>query len=301
MDLDKLRVFHAVAEAGSLTYAGKLLNISQSAVSRQISAFEESIEVILFRRHARGLVLTEQGEILFNETKDVFEKLAKIKGQLQDSRKLDEGPLTITVSEFIGSTWLSPKLAKLREEAPGIQMTVLFDERLLNLNIREADAAIRLIKSTEPDLIQRHLTKIHFHLCGSRAYFAKHGEPKSTNDLKDHCLIGFPKHIAIPFRRTNKIFDIAGINIKENHNILMMNSMYAIQKAVVTGAGIALLPDYLIAENDEFKVILPKTENHTVDMYLVYAKERKDSQRIVTFRDFLLRSIKNTTFSINYT
>ncbi len=301
MDWDKLRVFHAVAEAGSLTHAGKMLNLSQSAVSRQVTKLEEAMEVNLFQRHARGLVLTEQGEILFEATKDIFEKLSNLKGQLQDTRKLAEGPLTITVSEFIGSTWLAPKLAKLREEAPEVQMTILFDDRILNLNMREADAAIRLTQPTEPDVIQRHLTTIHFHLCGSRTYFAKHGEPNSIEELKNHCLIGFPENISAPFKSPNRIFDMAGIKTKDSHNILMMNSMYAIQKSVATGAGIALLPDYLIAENDEFKVILPRVESPTVDMYFVYAKERKDSQRIIAFRDFLLRSIENTTFSINYT
>src|SRR6266487_6672425 len=76
MDWDKLRVFHAVAEAGSFTHAGEALNLSQSAVSRQISALEESLSVPLFHRHARGLILTEQGELLFRTARQVFAKLA---------------------------------------------------------------------------------------------------------------------------------------------------------------------------------------------------------------------------------
>ena len=74
MDWDKLRVFHAVAEAGSFTHAGESLNLSQSAVSRQISALEESLNVPLFHRHARGLILTEQGELLNKTARDVFER-----------------------------------------------------------------------------------------------------------------------------------------------------------------------------------------------------------------------------------
>ena len=76
MDWDKLRVFHAVAEAGSFTHAGDTLNLSQSAVSRQISALEEALQVPLFHRHARGLILTEQGEALNRTVREVFAKLA---------------------------------------------------------------------------------------------------------------------------------------------------------------------------------------------------------------------------------
>ena len=143
MDWDKLRIFYAVAEAGSFTHAGETLNLSHSAVSRQISTLEESIGVTLFHRHARGLILTEEGELLHKTAGEIFGKLAMIEGQLADSRQLPEGPLRITVAEFIGSTWLAPKLAQLREEHPDIQLTMLLDDRILNLSMREADAAIR--------------------------------------------------------------------------------------------------------------------------------------------------------------
>ena len=88
MDWDKLRVFHAVAEAGSFTHAGESLNLSQSAVSRQISALEESLSVPLFHRHARGLILTEQGELLFRTAREVFAKLSMAEGLISEF----EGP-----------------------------------------------------------------------------------------------------------------------------------------------------------------------------------------------------------------
>src|SRR6202789_1529223 len=91
MDWDKLRVFHAVAEAGSFTHAGEALNLSQSAVSRQISALEESLHVPLFHRHARGLILTEQGELLFNTARDIFAKLGLTEAQITESRERPQG------------------------------------------------------------------------------------------------------------------------------------------------------------------------------------------------------------------
>src|SRR6267154_2223314 len=84
MDWDKLRVFLSVAEAGSFTHAGEGLSLSQSAVSRQISALEDSLTVPLFHRHARGLILTEQGELLFRTAKEIFAKLAMTEAMLND-------------------------------------------------------------------------------------------------------------------------------------------------------------------------------------------------------------------------
>ena len=76
MDWDKLRIFHAAAEAGSFTHAGESLRMSQSAVSRQVSALEKELKVALFHRHARGLVLTEQGEMLFGTASEIMSKLS---------------------------------------------------------------------------------------------------------------------------------------------------------------------------------------------------------------------------------
>lgn len=296
MDWDKLRIFHAVAEAGSFTHAGETLNLSQSAVSRQISSLEESLGVTLFHRHARGLLLTEQGELLHKTAREIFGKLSMIEGQISDSRHLAEGPMRITVAEFIGSTWLAPRLGQLRDLHPDIQMTVLLDDRILNLGMREADAAIRLYKPEQPDLIQRHLTTLRFHLCASPAYLKKHGTPKDAKELRKHTLIGFPENVPAPFSNPNWLFRLAGVDPEVDNNLLMLNSMYAIQRTVESGAGIAALPHYMIRGNPNLQTILPEAERTGVDMYFVYPEERRNSKRIAILRDFLLESLKGEDF-----
>jgi DNA-binding transcriptional LysR family regulator len=297
MDWDKLRIFHAVAEAGSFTHAGEALNLSQSAVSRQISTLEESLGVSLFHRHARGLLLTEQGELLQKAAKDIFGKLSMIEGQLVDSRQLPEGPLRITTTEFIGSTWLAPRMADMRAMHPDIQLTMLLDDRILNLGMREADAAIRLYKPEQPDLIQRQLATIHFHIYASRAYIEKHGKPKDVKDLRNHTLIGYPEGTPAPFADQNWLFRVAGVDPQDTNNLLMMNSLYAIHRAVEGGAGLATLPDYLIAGSlGDLERILPDVAPGGVDMYFVYPEERRHSQRIAIFRDFLLKHVATTGF-----
>jgi DNA-binding transcriptional LysR family regulator len=296
MDWDKLRIFHAVAEAGSFTHAGETLNLSQSAVSRQISSLEESLGVTLFHRHARGLLLTEQGELLHKTAREIFGKLSMIEGQISDSRHLAEGPMRITVAEFIGSTWLAPRLGQLRDLHPDIQMTVLLDDRILNLGMREADAAIRLYKPEQPDLIQRQLTTLRFHLCASPAYLKKHGTPKDAKELRKHTLIGFPENVPAPFSNPNWLFRLAGVDPEVDNNLLMLNSMYAIQRTVESGAGIAALPHYMIRGNPNLQTILPEAERTGVDMYFVYPEERRNSKRIAILRDFLLESLKGEDF-----
>lgn len=297
MDWDKLRIFYAVAEAGSFTHAGETLNLSQSAVSRQISTLEESIGVTLFHRHARGLILTEEGELLHKTAGEIFGKLAMIEGQLADSRQLPEGPLRITVAEFIGSTWLAPKLAQLRTEHPDILLTMLLDDRILNLSMREADAAIRLYKPEQPDLVQRQLTSIHFHICASKDYLKKNGTPKNVKELKKHTLIGYPENVPAPFADPNWLFRIADVDGEGlESSTIMMNSISGILEAVKAGAGIAALPDYMVAGNKDVTQILENTTRPPVDVYFVYPEERRHSKRIGIFKDFLLKTVNETKF-----
>lgn len=296
MDWDKLRIFRIVAGAGSFTEAGDALNLSQSSVSRQIAALEHHLGATLFHRHARGLILTEQGEILRKTADEMFQNLHVTEGKLQDTSRLPEGPLVITISEFIGSTWLVPRLKKFREQYPQIQLTVLLDDRVLNIGMREADAAIRLHKPRDPELIQRKLTSVNFHICGSKDYFAKHGTPKNAQELKDHSLIGFPENIISPLPQPNWLFDVAGVDIEKDNNIMMMTSMYAVHKAAQAGVGLAVLPDYLIKTKESLVGILDDLRQPSADMYFTYAQERKNARKINVFRDFLIDSIQETEF-----
>lgn len=296
MDWDKLRIFHAVAEAGSFTHAGEKLNLSQSAVSRQISTLEESLGISLFHRHARGLLLTEQGELLEKAARDIFGKLSMVEGLLLDSKQLPEGPLRITTTEFIGSSWLAPHIATLRGMNPEIQLTLLLDDRILNLGMREADAAIRLFQPEQPDLIQRHLASINFHIYASVDYLEKHGEPKDVAELRNHTLIGHPEEGPTPFADPNWLFRAAGIDPLDDNNLVMMNSLQGIHNAVIGGAGLAAVPDYLFPKNEKVKRVLPDLQPDPVDMFFVYPEERKHSQRLRIFRDFLVNLVKNTEF-----
>lgn len=296
MDWDKLRIFHMVAEAGSFTHAGETLKLSQSAVSRHISALEETLGVSLFHRHARGLILTEQGELLHKTSRDIFGKLAMIEGQLNDTRDRAGGVISITVAEFIGASWLAPNMKEFRTENPDIQISLLMDDRVLNLGMREADAAIRLYKPEQPDLIQRHITAMNFSICAGKKYKPKGGLPTTVKDLKDHTLIAYQEQVLLPYHNPNWLLERADIAIEGNPNVIQINSITAILNAVKSGVGIAVLPNFMIKDDPDIMTILKDVKGEKVDMYFVYPEERRHSKRIALFRDFILKLVDETGF-----
>ena len=179
MDWDKLKVFHAAAEAGSFTHAGEQLGLSQSAVSRQVSALEQELNVSLFHRHARGLILTEQGELLHRTAHEVFMKLEAARSKLTDSRERPNGELKVTTTVGIGVHWLTPRLGEFLDLYPEIRITLITTDGELDLAMREADVAIRLRQPVQPDLIQRKLFSLHFHACASPEYLKRFGSPRT--------------------------------------------------------------------------------------------------------------------------
>ncbi len=294
MDWDKLRIFKTVAEAGSFTHAGDKLNLSQSAISRQISTLESSLGIPLFHRHARGLILTEQGEMLLQTTCNVFEELQHVENQLTDSRTQPKGPLTITSVEFIASTWLAPLIYSFKKSYPDIQLNMLLEDRVYDLAMREADVGIRLQKTNNNELIESHLTTLKFSLCASKEYLNTHGRPKTIEDFKNHIMIGYPPHMHPPFIKPNWIFKYLDIDIKSNSNIMLINSLQTRYSAVKGGAGIAVIPNYIINNDNDLEIISPEIEIPSVDMYFVYPQERRNSKRIAVLKEFLLKYIKMT-------
>jgi DNA-binding transcriptional LysR family regulator len=292
MDWDKLRVFNAVAEAGSFTHAGDVLNLSQSAVSRQISGLEESLGVSLFHRHARGLILTEQGEILFRESRDVSNKLSLVRQRISDTKKSPEGPLIITTTVAFGSVWLTPRMAEFLDLYPGIEVSLVLSDVDLDLSMREADVAIRMSPPTQGDLIQRHLMNMPFKNFANPDYLKRYGIPKDATDLDNHKLIVYGESSLPPIEKVNWLLEVG---LKKNQKprlaTLRVNSIYGIFRAVEGGLGIGALPEYMHRESTRLVEVLPELEGPMIDAYFVYPEELKNMKRIAVFRDYLIRRI----------
>lgn len=295
MDWDKLRIFHAVADAGSFTHAGRELGLSQSAVSRQISALELELRVPLFHRHARGLILTEQGELLYRTAHEVFTKLAAAQTRLMDSKEKPSGNLRLTMTLGLGSVWLTPRIGEFMELYPEISIEVLLDDRELDLGMREADIAIRLRRPVQPDLIQRKLFTVHHHIYASPEYIRRRGRPRTISDLDDHVILAFgvaPTYLA----NVNWLEHAGRPPGNPRAAALKINSAYGLRRAVESGVGIASLPDYIVGRDTPLVQILPEAEVPEFDTYLVYPEELKASKRVAVFRDFIVSKAREWSF-----
>jgi DNA-binding transcriptional LysR family regulator len=290
MDWDKLRVFHAVAEAGSFTHAGDTLNLSQSAVSRQISALEEALQVPLFHRHARGLILTEQGESLNRTVREVFAKLAMTEALLTESKEKPAGRLKVTTTVGFGASWLAPRLIGFLDAYPDVTVTLLLDDGDLDLAMREADVAIRMHPPKQPDLIQRHLMAMNWVVCASPGYLEKHGAPQRPEELDQHRTILFGDY-RTPVAEINWLAEAGRRAGSPRRATLEVNNLHAMLLTIRAGLGIGAIPDYMVNGDDGLVRLLPELKAPKVDVYFVYPEELRNSKRVAVFRDFLLAQL----------
>ena len=296
MDWDKLRIFHSVADAGSFTHAGEDLGLSQSAVSRQISSLELDLKVPLFHRHARGLILTEQGELLYRTAHDVFTKLAATQTRLTDSKEKPFGELRITTTVGLGANWLTPRIADFIDLYPDIKVYLIIEDRELDLAMREADVAIRLRQPVQPDLIQRKLFTVHNHIFAAPEYLKKYGTPHTAEDLDKHRILTFGPRTLSYLQDLNWLQTVGRRNGKPREAILQVNSVYGLKRAAQSGLGIVSLPDYIVGEGTGLVQILHNVEAPSFDTYFVYPEELRASKRVAVFRDFLLAKAKEWSF-----
>ena len=294
MDWDKLRIFHAVASAGSFTHAGQMLALSQSAVSRQISALEEEIATPLFQRHARGLTLTDEGELLYGAVSDVLGRLAQAEEALKNVQAAPRGSLKITSSHGLGTYWLLPRLKEFMLEFPELQVHLLFEDRELDLAQREADLALRMRAPVQADLIQRKLFTVHYHLYATEDYLARCGIPQSADDLVNHTLISYGETAAPEIRDVNWLIDTTRrLGPNGCTRTLRINNLTGILHAVESGVGLAALPDYLVESRPHLIRVLPDVEGPSFDVHLVYPDAMRQSKRVAAFRDFLVKAAKD--------
>ncbi|MGH1369254.1 MAG: LysR family transcriptional regulator [Maritimibacter sp.] len=288
MDWDKLRIFHAVADAGSLTHAGESLNLSQSAVSRQIRGLEESLNSVLFHRHARGLILTEQGELLFDATSAMTQRLDAAVARIRDSKEEVFGELRVTTTTGFGSLWLAPRLPKLYEQYPDLKIDLMLEERVLDLPMREADVAIRLKEPSQADLIRKKLMGVNMRLYANKDYLDAHGRPETMSDLKTHRLICQNVNSAQVSAGSTFTQELLTYDVS---SLLTVNNYFGVLQAVLNGLGIGVLPDYILRDFPEIERVMPQDESKEIPVFLAYPEELRHSKRISAFRDFVTEEI----------
>ncbi|UXM96310.1 LysR family transcriptional regulator [Bartonella sp. HY329] len=297
LDWDKLRIFHAAAEAGSFTHAAQTLHLSQSAISRQVGSLEQDVGVPLFQRHARGLILTEQGETLYRTAHDVLMKLENVRSKLIESKERPSGHLRVTTTFGMGSGWLVERMPEFLSLYPDIQLQLLLDDEELDLTMRHADCAVRLRQPQQPDLIQKRLFTVHMHVYASAAYIAEHGRPTALEDLDNHRIISFGEPIPSYLAGLNWL-EIAGRNGESPRTpTLQINNIISVKRAVMRHIGIAVLPDYIVTSDDQLVRLFPDlTDIPSFDTFFCYPEALRSSAKLNAFRDFIFSKARNWSY-----
>jgi len=296
MDWDKLKIFHAVAEAGSFTSATVNLNLSQSAISRQIQSLEYDLNVKLFERHARGLTLTENGEYVFRTAREVISKLKEVETSLGDKKNKPTGKLTVTTFVSFGTTWLTPRIQEFMQLNPDIEIELIFDDKELDLSTRQADIGIWARRPKQLNYIQKKLIDINYHIYGSPKYLEKYGYPKKESDLNQHKFISFGKGAPSPVFNPDWALKLGMKDNKKRKTVMKVNSVYGLLLAVQSGVGLAALPDYLTVKQPNIVKVLPNIEGPITEAHFVYPQSLKNVARVQAFRNFLYSKISEWEF-----
>ena len=296
MDWDKLRIFHAAAEAGSFTHAGESLRMSQSAVSRQVSALEKDLKVALFHRHARGLVLTEQGDMLFRTASEILSKLSTAETLLSDTTTKPTGDLRVTAPTGLGTVWITQRLREFLDLYPEIRVELVLNDEQIDISMRAADVAIWTSEPQQPDLIRRPLFNMQIHAYASTQYVKRHGAPQTLDELDAHRIVSYS---GTPQAHLSAIrwLEIAGREGNEPRTpAFMANSVLAMKYAIRGGLGIGLIPDYLTDEETELVPVMRGVELPTMQIFFCYPEELKTAKKVQVFRDFLVSKARQWKF-----
>ena len=296
MDWDKLKIFHAVAEAGSFTSATVNLNLSQSAISRQIQSLEQDLKVQLFERHARGLTLTENGEYVFKTAHEVISKLKEVETSLGDQKNKPSGKLIITTVRSFGTHWLTPRIEEFMRLNPEVEIELIFEDKELDLSTRQADIGIFMRRPKQLNYIQKKLIDINYHIYGSPKYLEKYGYPKTINDLNKHNFISFGRGAPSPVYDPDWALKLGVRDNKKRKPVMRVNSVYGLLLAVQSGVGLAAIPDYLTVKQPNIVKVLPNVEGPITEAHFVYPQSLKNVARVQAFRNFLYSKISEWEF-----
>jgi DNA-binding transcriptional LysR family regulator len=296
MDWDKLRIFHAAAEAGSFTHAGDHLHMSQSAVSRQVSSLERDLKVSLFHRHARGLQLTEQGELLYRTAADVLSKLQTAETLLTDGTSKPQGDLRITAPIGLGTVWVTQRMRDFMELYPDIRVELILSDDQLDLSMRQADVGIWIHEPVQADLIRRTLATMKVKAYASTGYIKRFGAPQTLDELDRHKIVSYSGQPQA-FLASIGWLDTAGReDLPPRVAAFRANSVVALKYAVRAGIGIGMIPDYMTEEETDLVSVLRDVQPPTLPILFVYPEELKTSKKVQVLRDYFVNQARGWKF-----
>lgn len=286
MDWNQLRAFYETAQRGSLSAAARALGLSQPTLSRQVAAFERSLGVTMFERIGRSVQLTEAGLALLEHARTMGAAADELELVASGQAQGVEGPVSISASDAVAAWLLPPIVARLKDEAPGIEVEVISSNALADLRRREADIAVRHLRPDQPELIGRLVregTASHY---ASEAYVARFGHPRSAADLPGHRFIGTDRS-----GRYLEQLHAYGLPVRESQFSVVSENVVVSWRLVQEGLGICAMMDEIAAVTPGIVRVFDALPPVRFPFWLVTHRELRTARRIRVVFDALARGL----------
>ena len=266
-------------------------------MSRQVSALEKWLRAPLFHRHARGLILTEQGDVLYRTVQEVMTKLDAVQTRLSDNREKPHGELRITTTLGIGTKLADAASRRVLELYPDVTLKLILSDEELDLGMREADVALRLREPSQPDLVRRRLFTVHYHLYASIDYLKQHGQPRTLEELDQHRILSYGVTGASFLHSLNSLLT-AGRDSTRARDFPRCRSTTSPPCIKACLPASALPFSRIISSRKRVPLLrlLPQSQMPEYDCFLVYPEEMRNVARIQVFRDFLVTNAQRWNY-----
>lgn len=272
---DDIRLFLALAREGSLSAAARQLKVDHSTVARRISALEKTLGLRLFDRLARGYVLTEEGETLLTTAGRMEAEALALERQASGRPSL-QGNVRISTSPMLASLFLAPRLVEVRFRHPDIRIALSGSNRVVDLNRREADIALRLTKPSESGLIARRMGAVGFGLYASPQYLAAHR-------VKDYGFIGYDESLGQISQQHWLEQQLGSRPI-----VFLCSDMTTMYHAACAGMGVAVLPHFVGTTDPKLRRVAAEGSAPDREIWLLVHPDLRRAPRIRAVMDYLI-------------
>jgi DNA-binding transcriptional LysR family regulator len=276
MRLEGIATFVAIVEAGSLSAAGRQLNVSRSVVSERLKELERSLGASLVRRTTRKFAVTAEGDAFIERARRILREAAEARSEIAERRGSLAGPLRISAPVSFGTLHLGRALYPFLLANPGIQLTLDLDDRFVDVVASGYDAVIRHGKVVDARVIVKRIAASRRHLVASPAYLKRHGVPRTVADLEGHAAILYAN------RDTDWRFK-AGKNfvVVRPGRYLLVNNGLIMRDAALAGLGITLLPDFISGPEiarGTLRIVDVGATSEAADIFVAYPAGRASAK-----------------------
>jgi DNA-binding transcriptional LysR family regulator len=272
---DLARAFLAVVRAGSLSGAARALGLTQPTVGRQVEEFEAQLGVPLFTRSRHGVKPTQAALDLVPQVETMAAAMAALRRAASAESEAARGTVRLTASELMGAAVLPPMLTRFHEAHPGVAIELVLSNRIEDLLRHEADIAVRMVRPDQAALVARHIGPVPISLYAHRGYAARHGLPKSLEELGRHTLIGFD---ASPWGTA--YLAEQGVSVTRDRFNLRTDSDLAQLAALRAGYGIGGCQEALARGDPDLVAVMPGAFRLMLDCWLVMHEDLRTSRRV---------------------